>query len=236
MPNVRLLDYDKVTPFVSYSFGNISAGAVVSPRLVFADSYQSGTASGVEFGVSTVTGNDGYSYCQICSGQEFNASGSAISGSVLTTGGSISGTLAPIYKLSVKDPYGWESEVDTATYAPSLTSGTNTHLVALSWSAVSGVSQYGVYLSLDAGVTYNLVTHTANAYYTDTSGTATTGTVPAASSVAYRPGTWGTAAIALGDMASGTKYPVMYKEVVPSGTTSAGNPRQHYVYVSYLTV
>ena len=234
MPNVRLLDYDKATPFVSYSFGNISAGAIVSPRLVFADSYASGTASGAEFGVSSVAGNDGYTFAQVASGSTFNASGSAVTGTVLSTGGGIGSGTSLRYKLSVKDPYGWESYHDTVTYTPSL-SGTTTNLVSLSWSAVSGTSQYGVYLSVDSGTTFKLVGFTTNAYYTDTSGTATATTPPASGSVGYRPGTWGTTAVAIGDMASGTQLPMFFKEVVPSGTGSAGNPRQHYIYVSYLT-
>lgn len=237
MPSVRLLDYDKTTPFVSYSFGNISAGTTSTVKLAFADSYASGTASGTSFGISNVAGNDGYNFAQITSATTFGASGSAISGSVLTTGGAIAATNPLQYALSVKDQWGWESELYSATsFAPSLTSGTTTHLVALTWTAVSGAATYGVYLSINGGAAYKLIGYTANNYYTDTSGTSTATDPQASGSVAYRAGTWTSGSVSLGDLASGTQVPVMYKEVIPSGTSSTGNPRQHYIYVSYLTV
>ena len=237
MPNVRLLDSDKATPFSSYSFGNLSAGTTSSQRLLFVDSFASGTASGAEFGIANIPANDGYAFCQICSAATFNASGSALSGTAIGTGGHISGSAALRYALSVKDPWGWESDPFTGTtYTPSLTSGTNTNLVALNWAAVSGAYQYGVYLSTDSGSTYKLVSYTVNAFYTDTSGTATATSPQAVSSTGYRPGTFQTTPISFGDVPSGTKYPVIYDEVIPSGTSSTGNPRQHYLYTSYLTV
>ena len=235
MPNINLLQSDKATPFSSYNFGNISAGATSSQQLVFVNSYASGTASGAAFGISNIAGNDGYSYCQISSASTFNASGSAVTGSTIATGGAIASAATLRYAISIKDNWGYESDPFTGTtFTPSL-SGTSTNLVSLNWTPVSGTSQYGVYLSTDSGTSYKLVGFTANAFYTDTSGTATATNPAASGSTGYRPSTWGTAALSLGNLASGTMIPVIYDEVVPSGTSSTGNPRQHYLYTSFLS-
>lgn len=237
MPNISLKASDGVTTFTSYNFGNLLTGAASSPQLAFCVSDGSGTASGAKFGTSQVSGSDGYTFTEVVSGNAFNASGTNIAGSAASGTGTISGTASLRYALTVKDSFEHESYIDTVTYSPSLTSGTNTFTVAVSWTAISGASLYGLYLSLDSGATYGRVTYTAATSYVDTSGTSGTGSLPASGSTAYRPsGTWVsyTSYLDLGDMASGTTKPVFYRENLPSGTTSANNPRQLTIYTSYL--
>lgn len=233
---VKLLDSDKSGTFTSHNFGNVLAGTDTNPdKLIFVNSYGDATASGVEFGILAVAGNDGSTFAQFVSGSEFDASTSAITGGSIDTGGSISGSSTLFYKVTVEDPWGWESEPDSTYFSATLGAG-DTWVVYPSWTAVSGASYYGLYLSTTTETgTYNKVTRTSAVSYTDTSGTATTGTAPTASSVAYRQeNAWQTAALTLGDMASGTTYPMIVQEEVPSGTTSTGNTRQHYVYASYI--
>lgn len=240
MPGVSILNSDK-TAFTSYNFGNIVAGASSANKLLFVSSTGSGTASGVEFGIEQVSANDGYSFCEVDRAEGFTSDAAGVSGSATIGGGSISGASSGNmkYAVSVVDAWSYESTINSASaYAPSMTSGTNTYAVMVAWDAVSGASQYGLYLSLDAGTSYKKVTTTANAYYTDTTGTATATDPQAAASTAFRPsGTWvsGTSVISLSDMTSGSVLGVFMKEVVASGTTSAANPRQHYIYALYVS-
>ena len=239
MPGLNILDSLKGI-FTSYNFGNVVAGASTAEKLLFVSSTGVGTASASEFGVKVITGNDGYNFAQVCAGQGIDGSlVTAFSGTAMAGSGTISGrnSGSMIYAVSTIDAFGNESSLENATtYAPSMTVGIDTYAIALAWGAISGTSTYGVYLSLDTGSTYHQVTTTAAYNYTDTSGTATATDPQASGSVSYRPsGSWasGTGSISLGDMAAGAILPVFVKEVVPSGTTSANNPRQHYVYTRH---
>ena len=233
--SIRLLNSDKSSVFTTQSFGNILAGANSSDKLVFVDSYGDSTASGVEFGSIAVVGNDGVNYAQQCSATQFYSAGTSLANVVSETGGTIPSNTSLKYKLSVIDANSWESDIISSDVTTPTLSGTNTNSVTLSWSAISGASTYGVYLSLDDGVSYKKVTNTALLTYTDTSGTATSTNPQASGSAAYRVSTFSSSSVSCGDMGSGSKFPAFFRVQIPSGTTSTGNPRQYNLYLSYLT-
>ena len=235
-PNLKILDSDGITEFTSQNFGTVVAGSVTIPKLVFVDSYGTTTASGSEFGFVAVGGNDGINYAQMSSATTFDASGTGISGTVTSTGGTISGTLNIVYKISAKDNYGHESAINASTsFIPTL-SGTNTNQVAVAWDAIPNATFYGLYLSVDSGTSFKLVTYTTILSYTDTSGTATATSPQASGTFAYKPSTWSVVPLAVGDMVSGTLFPCFFRENVPSGTSSIGNTRQHNIYAQFINI
>jgi hypothetical protein len=238
MPGLTILDSFKQV-LTSYSFSNVVAGTTTLDKLLFVSSTGVGTASGSEFGIKAVIGNDAYGFAQIDVAEQFDASGSAVTGTATAASGSIVGDSTLMYSITTIDAFGYESGIYDGGngYAPTLESGTDTFAVDLTWSAVSGAAKYGIYLSIDAGATYKKITETTAVSYTDTSGSATTDDPPASATMSYRPAeTWisGTGStIDLGDMAEHAISGVYLRETVASGTTSAGNPRQHYIYTKY---
>jgi hypothetical protein len=238
MPGLTILDSFKQV-LTSYSFGNVVAGTTTLNKLLFVSSTGVGTASGAEFGIKAVTGNDAYGFTQIDVAEQFDASGSTVTGTATAASGSIAGDSTLMYAITTIDAFGYESGIfgGDAGFEPTLESGTDTFAVDLTWDAVSGAATYGIYLSVDAGATYKKITETTAVSYTDTSGTATATTPPASGTKSYRPAeTWisGTGStIDLGDMAEHAISGVYVRETVASGTTSAGNPRQHYIYTKY---
>jgi hypothetical protein len=238
MPGLTILDSFKQV-LTSYSFGNVVAGTTTLNKLLFVSSTGVGTASGAEFGIRSVTGNDAYGFTQIDVAEQFDASGSTVTGTATSGSGSIAGASSLMYAITTIDAFGYESGIYDGGngFAPSMTSGTDTYAVDLSWDAVSGAATYGVYLSTDSGAAYKKITETTAVSYTDTSGSATTDDPAASGTKSYRPAeTWisGTGStIDLGDMAEHAISGVYVRETVASGTTSAGNPRQHYIYTKY---
>ena len=231
---LRLLDSDKVTPFVSQSFGNILTDTVGVPKLVFMDSYGDAVCNSSEFGIEAISGNDGNTFCELSEGADMDASGVTVAGTVVTTGGSIDSSLSIEYKVTVMDRWGNESEVNPSSYSPSFSSG-STNKVDLTWTAVAEVFKYVVYSNIASAGWFKVAEATTEAY-TDLDGTNDGATTPPASgAVAYKFATWGASAIAAGNLAAGAKKSVGFRENIPSTATAVGNPRQHKIYVSFLT-
>lgn len=230
---LRLLDSDGSTPFVSHNFGNILAGAESVPKLVFAESYGDVDAEECEFGIEAVAGNDGYTFTEICQATEITASGITVTGTVSTSGGTIAAGADIAYKVTVADRWGNESAPCPAAFSPTFASGT-TNKCDLSWTAVTDAFKYIIYSSISGGTFYKVGEASTNSF-SDTTGTNDGVTVaPIGGNVAYAPGAWGTAAIDLGIIPIGNAEPLMVRNVIPIGTTSANNPRQHKCYVAFL--
>lgn len=134
---LRLLDSDGVSPFVSHNFGNVLAGAQAVPKLVFVNSYGDVDAEECEFGIEAVTGNDGYTFTEIASANEIDASAVSVSGAVVTAGGAIAAGASIAYKVAVADRWGNESAPCPAAYNPTFASG-SMNRCDLSWTAVAG--------------------------------------------------------------------------------------------------
>lgn len=230
---LRLLDSDGVSPFVSHNYGNVLAGAQSVPKLVFVNSYGDVAAEECEFGVEAVAGNDGYLFTEFCSANEINAVALTVTGVVGTSGGSIAAGASIQYKVAVADRWGNESEPCPSAYSPTFSTGT-TNKVDLSWAAVAGAFKYVVYANVN-GTGYYKLGETPTNSFSDLTGANDGTTVPrGAGSVAYVEGTWQTTPIDFATLAIGAKRPVTIRENVPLGITSSGNPRQHKCYVAFL--
>lgn len=231
---LRLLDSDKATPFVSQSFGNILTGSQSVPKLVFMDSYGDAVCNDSRFGVEAISGNDGYQYAELSEGSNMDASGVTINGTVSATGGNIDSSTSLEYKVTVQDRWGHESEVNPNSFSPSFSSG-STNKVDLTWTAVAGAFKYSIYSNIgNAG--FFKVGEAVTEAFTDLNGTNDGATTPPVTgSVAYKFDTWGTAEIVAGDLAAGTQKAVGFRENIPSTATAAGNPRQHNIYTSFIT-
>jgi hypothetical protein len=230
---LRLLNSDGVSPFVSHNYGNVLAGAQSVPKLVFVDSYGDVAAEECEFGVEEVVGNDGYTFTEISLGASLDAGGVTVTGAVVTTGGSINAGASISYKVAVADRWGNISAPTPAAYTPAFASG-STNKCDLAWTAVAGAFKYIVYSDVGGSGFYKVAETPSNSY-TDLSGTNDGINTPAApSAVAYVEGTWQQAALILGTMSVGAKIPLAVRSNVPAGITSANNPRQFKCYVAFL--
>jgi len=230
---LRLLNSDGVSPFVSHNFGNVLAGAQAVPKLVFMDSYGDVAAEECEFGIESVAGNDGYTFTEISLGAAIDANSVTVTGVVGTVGGTIAAGASIQYKVAIADRWGNESTPCPAAYTPSFSSGT-TNKCDLAWTAVAGAFKYILYSNINSAGFYKVGESPTNAF-TDLAGTNDGSTAPAgAGKVSYTEGAWQTAALVVGTMPIGTQIPVAVRENVPLGITSAGNPRQHKCYVAFL--
>lgn len=230
--NMRLLDSDRVSLFASHDFSRVLAGNISAKKLVFLESYGDADALDVEFGPYAVAGNDGVTFTEISLGEEFSANTSTLSIIVNSSGGSIPDTADLRYKISARDADGFESAANSNTVVAVLNPG-SANQVVLSWTAVTGATDYRVYSSIDGGITFKLIGTTANLTFSDNTGAEGAGAEPASTDRAYRVTTWGTTPLTIGTMAIGTKIPVYVRENVPLATTSAGNRRHHKTYISF---
>lgn len=237
--NLKLLDSNGVDDFTSYDFGRVLAGLTSTPKLIFVSSYGDATATNCEFGIYPVSGNDGYTFAQICLGEGFTTDGTTLTGEVSATGGSITAESILSYKISVVDADGHESYIDSNSYEPVLLSSPgNTNKVTLSWDAVEGATSYNVYCMVGMGGSYLKLNSTAIATtsYVDLTGVPGSTEPQTAGSVAYRPVAspgYSSAPLDLGSLTVGTKTPIYVRENVPEGTTSAGNQRHHKTYLAF---
>ncbi len=231
---LRLLDSDKSTPFVSQSFGNILTDSISVPKLVFMDSYGDAVCNSSEFGVEAISGNDGYTFTEVSEGADMDVAAVAIAGTVVDTGGSIDSSTNLEYKVTVVDRWGNESAVNPSSYSPSFVSG-NTNKVDLTWDAVAEAFKYIIYSNISSAGWFKVAEATTEAY-TDLDGTNDGATIPPTTgAVAYKFTSWAGGPISGGNLAAGEKKPVGFRENAPSSATAVGNPRQHKIYVSFLT-
>lgn len=235
-PQLRLLLANGLDPLTSVNLGNILAGADGAPQLFFADSHGDAICSGVEFGVEAIAGNDGYSYAQIAEGVEILPADITVQGAVTETGGSIAAGADIAYKITVVDQWGRESNPTPSALEPAFATG-NTNRVTLSWNALPGAVLYRVYSSV-AGGPFFRIGETASLEFSDLEGTNNGIDSPPTAGKAYRAAieNWSPGPIQLGDLAPGDKKPVLLRQVIPAGSTSAGNPRRHRIYVGFLTI
>jgi hypothetical protein len=232
---LRLLDSDGATPLVSINFGNVLAGGFSAPRLLFMDSFGDSPCNQSEFGVEATSGNDGVTFAQVVEAGLIDNSGVAIAALVEATGGIIAAGASIVYKVTSFDRWNNQTVVNAAGVGPVFSVGA-TNKVTLTWGAVPGAFKYGVYSSISGGSFYK-VGESSAAEFTDLNGTNDGITAPPVSGTAYVMDDigWSAGPISGGDMAVGTKKAVGLRENVPLGTTATGNPRQHKVYVSFLT-
>lgn len=232
---LRLLDSDRVTPFVSHSYGNILAGSSSTPKLLFVDCYGTEDCPDSEIGIEAVAGNDGYMYSEICQGAEMDASAITIGGTVYTTGGSIaSGTLIE-YEVTVKDRWGHESAPNPVSYQPSFVTGV-TNKVDITWDADADAYTYVLYSNISGAGYYKVAEVSTNSYSDLTALNDGVTSPPVGGSVAYKMGSWVTTPIALGTLTAGEIIPVGKRETIPGGSTADANPRQDKMYVAFGAV
>lgn len=231
-PNLRLFDSDGAAAFSSHDFGRVVAGGSSPKKLIFVNSYGDVDAEDCEIGIYAVSGNDGDSFAQISGGEDFAANLSTLSATVDGGAGSIPDSATLKYKISVRDADGYESAANSNVVTPTLSAG-NTNQVNLSWTAITGATDYRVYSSIDGGTTYKLKGTTANLTFTDNTGAEGLGAEPATDAVAYRITTWTTAPVSIGTLTIGSSFPVYIREVVPSNVSSTGNPRHHKTYLAF---
>ena len=231
--SLQLLDSDNINVFVSQNFGNIIAGANSSEKLLFVNSNGDATANDSEFGFLTIPANDGVNFAHICAAAAMNTETTTISGAVVNTGGSIPDGTTVTYKISVLDSWDWESAVGSVySFTTTISTGVGTNKINLSWTAITGAAQYGVYREVSGGG-FRLIALTSVNSYTDLNYTPTATEPPAPGTSAHKAGTYGVVPVACGNLTVGSSFPVILREVVPGGTLAAGNPRQHNLYVAF---
>ena len=230
---LRLLESDGVTPLVSINFGNVLAGTQSVPKLLFMNSHGDAPCDNSEFNIEQTPGNDGYTFAQIAAATAIDNASTAISSTVATTGGNIAAGSDIAYKIAVADRWGNETPLNASAHAPAFTTG-STNQVTLTWPAVTGAFKYVIYSSINGGSFYKVGEATTPSF-TDLNGT-NDGITTAIGSGAYYFEVWGTSPVAAGNLAPGAKFPVGLRQNVPAGTTVGGNPRQHKITVSFLTI
>lgn len=231
---LRLLVSDGVTPLVSINFGNILSGAQGAPALLFMNSYGDAACAGSEFGVEATAGNDGYTFSEVAAAVEIDNSSTSLSGVVATTDGNIAAGADIAYKVTVMDQWGHETLVNPSALSPVFAAGA-TNKVTLSWGAVTGAFKYAIYSNISGGG-YFKVGESTTASYVDLSGTNDSVTAPPAAGKAYKFTTWAAGPLNVGSIPAGGKVAVGVRENIPPSATAAGNPRQHKVFVSFVTV
>lgn len=229
---IRLLESDGITPLTSVNFGNILAGAQSVPKLFFMNAYGDAPCNSSEFGVEAIAGNDGFQFAQIAAASVIDNSATLITPVVEVSGGSIAAGADITYKVAVQDRWGKETPLNGAGASPSIAGGT-TNRVALSWSAVEGAFKYVIYSSISGGAYYKVGEATTNAYVDSTG--LNDGITAATGSAAYKFTSWGAGPVTTGDIPVGGKVAVGLRQAVPLGTSITGNPRQHRIYVSFVT-
>lgn len=231
---LRLLESDRVTPFASFSFGNILAGRVSLPKLLFMHSHGTSNCDSSEFGIGQVAGNDGFQFAEISEGLLISLSAFNFTQSVVEAGGSIPLGADIAYKITVLDSWNFETEMSVVSVAPAIS--IDNARVVLGWGAIAGAHKYRVYSNISAGG-YFLAGETVTNSFVDLTGQNNAATVPPAiGSVAYRFETWGSSSINAGTLTPGTRKAVALRQNIPSHMTPAGNPRQHTIFVSFLSV
>jgi len=227
---IRLLDSTGVGELTSFNLGTTLQGSQSSPKLVFANSFGDETCVLCEVGVDPVSGSDGSSMIETCLAETFSMDGVTPSAAV-SAGGSIQPSTI-YYAVTARDMWGHESSISVVL--PVTIADANSR-VSLSWTAAAGTTKYFVY-SGNSAASLKLSGESSSNSFVDVNGTNDGATEPPVTgSVSHRPTVWQTALLSLGDMAPGTSKPVMVRDNVPAGTTSAGNPRLFDIFVRFMS-